>query len=360
MGNQAVAVYERQGAVEALRGADERVEWTLDQVIAVWLHDKLGRSGSERTAATYRAGLASYRQLLHRSGLDLDSGDTVTLATLAQGWAAIPRRDGRPISASAYNQRLAIVGSFYTFARKRRYLSVDNPAEMLDRRKVHAYARALPLASADVDAQLAAIDRTSLSGQRDYALLALALNTGRRLSEIAALRWRDVLVSGATVTVVFPHAKGGKVLRNVLARPVGAALLAWLRAFYGAALDSLPDDAPVWAALAKASRRGAGAYGAPLGIQSIADVCQKRLGTSKVHALRHTFAHESEALGAKVSDIQAALGHSSLATTGGYLASLNSGQNAVGEALAARFGITGTPVACPVVRAAQHSRWEGA
>jgi integrase len=45
-----------------------------------------------------------------------------------------------------------------------------------------------------------------------------------------------------------------------------------------------------------------------------------------------------EAAGAKVSDIQARLGHESLATTGRYLAALKSAENAHGDALAARFG----------------------
>ena len=44
---------------------------------------------------------------------------------------------------------------------------------------------------------------------------------------------------------------------------------------------------------------------------------------SQVHALRHTFAKSMEEAGAKVSAIQARLGHTSLAVTGCYLARLN-------------------------------------
>jgi integrase/recombinase XerC len=72
-----------------------------------------------------------------------------------------------------------------------------------------------------------------------------------------------------------------------------------------------------------------------LGVQSIADICTRRLGTSQVHRLRHTFARGMEDAGAKVSDIQARLGHSSLATTGRYLAALKQTENAHGDALAA-------------------------
>jgi integrase/recombinase XerC len=64
--------------------------------------------------------------------------------------------------------------------------------------------------------------------------------------------------------------------------------------------------------------------------QAIADVCQRWLGVSKVHTLRHTFASAMEDSGAKVSEIQACLGHTNLATTGRYLAALRSAENTHG------------------------------
>jgi integrase len=63
------------------------------------------------------------------------------------------------------------------------------------------------------------------------------------------------------------------------------------------------------------------------------------LQTTKIHALRHTFAHESEEEGAKASDIQHRLGHESLNLTGIYLKSLKSDENPIGERLTRRFGI---------------------
>jgi integrase len=62
------------------------------------------------------------------------------------------------------------------------------------------------------------------------------------------------------------------------------------------------------------------------------DLVRARLGVHP-HALRHTFARTMEDAGAKVSDIQARLGHSSLATTGRYLAALNRANNPHAEAL---------------------------
>src|SRR5260221_7483541 len=89
------------------------------------------------------------------------------------------------------------------------------------------------------------------------------------------------------------------------------ALLRWLHTFYGAQLGKLAPDAPLWVSLAHDA-----SYGQPLGYQSINAVCKKYLGISRVHTTRHTAAHTMEKLGLTVSEIQARLGHKSLATTG--------------------------------------------
>ena len=112
---------------------------------------------------------------------------------------------------------------------------------------------------------------------------------------------------------------------------VGKALLDYLHALYGDALDTI---LPVWVSLAHD-----GTYGKQLSERSFANICLKHLGTSKVRALRHTFAHSMAEAGAKVSDIQTRLGHASLATTGRYLASLRSAANEHSEALAVLLGM---------------------
>lgn len=301
--------------------------------IAAWLHEKRGRSDSAKTARAYADTFASFRQALHAAGLELDS-DTRAVALAAQAWAAQSRaRDGRPVAASTYNQRLAIASSFYDFARRRGFLETANPLELVTRRRVQDYASARPLDYAAVAERLGAIERTSPTGKRDYALLALALQTGRRLSELAALSWGDIYLSNGRATVTWRRAKGGKVMYDELPPALTDALLAWLYEAYGADLGTLEHAAPLWVSLARNSR------GHALSLQAIADICEKRLGTSKVHALRHTFAHAMEHVGAKVSDIQARLGHASLQTTGRYLAALSSAQNAHAGELAALFGI---------------------
>lgn len=64
----------------------------------------------------------------------------------------------------------------------------------------------------------------------------------------------------------------------------------------------------------------------------------RRLGTGKVHVTRHTFSRAMEEEGAPISEIQARLGHESLATTGVYLQTLESAKNPYGDWLVQRLG----------------------
>lgn len=319
-------------------GARDRL--TFDQMVALWLDAKTRRTGSQRTADAYRETMSAFRARLQAFGLDLD-GEEQKVALVAQGYADArdplrSRRRDLPVAPGTFNQRLAIISSFYLFARRRRYLTLTNPVETLERRPDDSYASARPLDTREVARRVAAIDTDSLSGTRDYALLAVALYTGRRLTELAHLTWGAVEINGGVVTLTFQHAKGGKTLRDELSRDVGDALLRWLYRWYGAGVGRLAPEAPLWVSLAPNGRRTAGHQ---LTARAISDVCKKRLGTSKVHALRHTWAHAMEAVGAPMSEIQARLGHSSLQTTGRYLAKMRGAKNSHGEDLALMLGL---------------------
>ncbi len=301
-------------------------EQRLELAIIAWLDAKGKRSGSAKTATAYRAALQSFRSYLFAQRLDLD-GPAQAVALLAQQWAGL----GTPAPAT-YNQRLAIISSFYSYALKHDLLHA-NPIGRVDRRPVQSYGGAQALDYAELRRRLALIDRTTPRGLRDYALLAVALQTGRRLSELAALRWSALQLRGDKLTIRWQRTKGGKQMQDSLPRPTARALLEYLAVVYKGRLNALPPDAPVWISL---SRRN---QGEALTIQTIADICERHLGTPKVHTLRHTFARAMEDSGAKVSDIQARLGHTSLATTGRYLAALKQAENTHGDTLAELFGI---------------------
>ena len=63
-----------------------------------------------------------------------------------------------------------------------------NLIDTINRRRVKRYARSQALDVGDVKKRMAQIDRSTLAGLRDYALLSVALITGRRRAELAGLR----------------------------------------------------------------------------------------------------------------------------------------------------------------------------
>jgi len=147
---------------------------------------------SAKTQQVYRDTINQYRGELHRIGHDLDS-DIRTLAMVAQHFASFSRRREQA-SKSTRNLRLAILSSFYEYALARYLLApmddqghIANPLKIVSREKIEPYQGIHWLEPEEAEAALHKIDRATLLGKRDYALLVVLLNTGRRLKEVASL-----------------------------------------------------------------------------------------------------------------------------------------------------------------------------
>lgn len=316
----------------------------LDVIILGWLDAKFRRSKSNRTKTTYEEMLKDFRKGLRKAGLDLDSKEKhelAQIALLAQAFAGGSKKPDREVSSSTYNTRLSVISSFYEYAIRQTVLEV-NPIARIDRAKIQQYAKAQPMDKEEVERRLNAIDRTTSQGKRDYALLTLLLQTGRRLAEVEALEIRNIQIVGDKITVTFENCKGGKVMYDTLPPAFATIFMDWLKSFYGESfvLGMPTDTRPVWACLVETKHKNGEIHiSDKLGPQSIANICERWLGTSKVHVTRHTWARTMEDLGAKASDIQARLGHESLATTGRYLAALRRAENPHADELAKQFGI---------------------
>jgi site-specific recombinase XerD len=300
----------------------------IERAIQLWLDNKTNISGSKCTRRNYSDNIRWFREWIQEYGLDLDSEDTYALADQLEQWAA--REQPAP---TTYNCRIGVISSFYQFARRRRLLLVNNPAEFVDRIRVQMYAVSRALDYEELRQKLAAIDRGTLKGKRDFALLGVALHTGRRREELAQLRMGDLQLVGGKVTITWQRCKGRKRMLDTLPSALHAPLFDYLAAVYGSSFADAPPDSPVWVRVRSVPKEIKS-----ITASAISHICEHRLGTSNVHRLRHTFAKAMETVGAKLSDIQARLGHNSLATTGIYLAALSRDENPNGDALAALFG----------------------
>jgi site-specific recombinase XerD len=216
--------------------------------------------------------------------------------------------------ARTRNARLAAIHSFMAYA------SVRDPASLPVAQRVLA----IPtkrfdqpvlgyLTREEVTAVLDAPDRSTWSGQRDAVLLATMYNTGARVSEITALRLRDVLLDRAAA--VHLHGKGRKERAIPLWKSTASELRGWLRR-----IDTDPD-APVFPNRA----------GEPLARSGVRDRLERAVAVASQrcptlqgrrvspHTLRHSTAMHLLQSGVDLTVIALWLGHADPATTHQYL-----------------------------------------
>jgi site-specific recombinase XerD len=165
----------------------------------------------------------------------------------------------------------------------------------------------------EIEALLAAPDRTTWRGRRDHAFLITAVQTGMRLSEMTALRHEDVaLGAGAHVHC---RGKGRKERCTPLAKPTVAVLKAWIR-------EQGRGDSKT---LFPSSRGG------PLSADGVQHLLARHVAKARKncaslrkkrvspHVLRHAAAMELLQGGVERAVIALWLGHESVETTQIYL-----------------------------------------
>jgi len=217
-------------------------------------------------------------------------------------------------SARSRNTRLAAIRSFF------RYVSFQEPAHGERCRRILAipgkrYERKLIeyLTPEEIDALLAAPDRTTWIGRRDRALLLVGIQTVLRVSELIGLRRQDIVLgNGAHLSC---EGKGRKQRCTPLRQEAVAVMTQWLREC------PAEPETPAF----PSSR------GKPLSRDAVEQIVARHqrvaqrhcpsLKPKKVtpHVLRHTAAMQLLRHGIDRSVIALWLGHESVETTQMYL-----------------------------------------
>ena len=216
--------------------------------------------------------------------------------------------------ARTRNLRLAAIRSFFRFA------ALEAP----DHGGVIQRVLAIPnkrcqrpligfLTRAEIEALLAAVNCRTWIGRRDYALLLVAMQTGLRLSELTAVRCKDVsLGPGAHIHCV---GKGRKERGTPLTKLARRVLQAWMK-----------ELRPIESAFLFPSLSGG-----RLSADAVQDLVNKHVAAARLkcpsllkkrvtpHVLRHTAAMELLQAGVDRSMIALWLGHESVETTQIYL-----------------------------------------
>jgi site-specific recombinase XerD len=273
------------------------------------------RKASAHTIASYRD---TFRLLLQfartrlrkaPSQLELNDLDATLIGVFLEDLEK-RRRNG----ARSRNLRLTAIRSFFLYA------SLEAPAQSGVIQRVVAIPnqrqpRVLVgfLTRPEIEALLAAPNRTSWLGRRDHAFLLTAVQTGLRLSEMTSLRHEDVsLGAGAHVHC---RGKGRKERCTPLAKPTVAVLRAWIR-------EQGREDSKT---LFPSTRGG------PLSADGVQHILARHMAQARKscaslrkkrvspHVLRHAAAMELLQAGVDRAVIALWLGHESVETTQIYL-----------------------------------------
>lgn len=273
------------------------------------------RNASPHTIASYRDtfrllfAFAQARLGKPPSQLDLAHLDAPFIGAFLDDLEA-----SRSIGIKTRNLRLTAIRAFFRFValeepafagQIQRVLAI--PGKLHDKREVHFLTRS------EINAILAAPDRSSWIGRRDYMLLHLAAQTGLRLSEIVQLERTSVVLStGAHVRCL---GKGRKERSTPLTRQTCHALQAWLKEAGQRGSTKLFPNIHGGGLSADAVQRLLARH-----VATAAQLCPSlRRKRVTPHVLRHSAAMELLQAGVDISVIALWLGHESIKTTQGYL-----------------------------------------
>ena len=273
------------------------------------------RHASPHTLAAYRDAMrlvvrfAAARRGVEPSMLEIDDLDATVISAFLDH-----REHDQGNSIRTRNARLAAIRSLFRFAALRhpehaaviaRVLAI--PPKRFERRLVTF------LTESEIDALLTAPARTTWTGRRDHTLLALAVQTGLRVSELIALRIADVHLG------VGPHVsclgKGRKHRITPLTAPVVAVLRRWLMERAGQMTDPLFPTRTGGTLSRDALEHRLRTYVAT----AVASCPSLRDKSITLHVLRHTAAMRLLHAGVDTAVIALWLGHEQVDTTQIYL-----------------------------------------
>jgi integrase/recombinase XerD len=289
----------------------------LAPILQGFFTDKLARQrqASPNTIAAYRdtckllLDFASRQARKQPCQLDIADLDAPLVTAFLQHLEA-----ARANTAATRNARLAAIHSLF------RYAALHAPEHAAQISRVLAIPpkrcdRAIVsfLTGGEIDALLAAPDKTTWLGRRDHALLLLAAQTGLRVSELTSLTSGNAhLGPGAHVRC---HGKGRKDRATPLTRQTSTILRAWLAERGGQPSDPLFPTRAGHALSRDAVERLVRKHA-----NTAAAACPAIAGkTVTPHTLRHSAAMALLHAGVDTSVIALWMGHEDPGSTQAYL-----------------------------------------
>ena len=243
-------------------------------------------------------------QVAKTGGVSVDAFDATSIRTFL-----LERIHGR---SAEYARLLATaLRSFFRFL----FLCGDRPTDLSASIPTVCKPRrtAVPafLSPEEIDRVIAAIDRSTLTGRRDHAVLLLLARLGLRAGEIVFLELDDIHWRIGEIVI---RGKGGMVDRLPLLADIGEALALYIRQD-----RSVSESRRVFQRVypPHVGLTGPAAIG-HIVRQALARAGVRRSGRGAAHLFRHGLATQMIRRGASLTEISEVLRHRSLNTTAVY------------------------------------------
>ena len=253
---------------------------------------------AKNSLSSYATDLRRFGHWLGDQALELDRVERIHLVKYFQSLRAAG------ISARSVARALAAIRGLFRFLVSERHLKAD-PTENVENPKIWT---SLPksILSSEVDALLAAPDRTTTDGLRDAAMLELLYATGLRVSELIRVRIDDLAMDAGFLRTI---GKGSK--ERIV--PFGDAAKAAILSYLERGRPDLDKHADPHLFLSKLGR--------PMSRQAFWMKIVRHAREAGIrthispHVLRHSFATHLLENGADLRSVQMMLGHADISTT---------------------------------------------
>ncbi len=259
----------------------------------------LGRNSRE----AYGHDLREFQTFCRKAGAEPATIEPQTLTGYLESLA------DRGLSPASQRRHLASIRGLIRDLVEREILERDPSVNL----KLRPHPRRLPrtMSLTDITMLLEAIDKSTLRGLRDRAMIELAYGSGLRVSELVGLKLHQMNLAAGLIVVL---GKGNKERVTPIGSAAKRALREYLRErnrpVKGAERTAKPDAAVFLSRLGRAMTRQA--FFKSLKAYASSD---PRLEWISPHTLRHCFATHLLEGGADLRAVQEMLGHSDISTT---------------------------------------------
>lgn len=209
----------------------------------------------------------------------------------------------------------ALKGFFYWLAEQGYYSNISTGIKNIKRTRGF---KKMPLTVANMNTLLSSIDRDTVCGKRDYAMIMLSLTAGLRVIELSRLRISDLAPDEVTI-----QRKGSITPNQTIS--ICSKMHHAIEDYITARLENdepIENSSPLFATHSLRSK-----VRKPIHAREVSRIIKDRLHTAGIrnkkisaHSLRHTAAVQLLESGEALTTIQRFLGHNSVNTTQLYTA----------------------------------------